>query len=269
MMGQVEFSNAGMGIQKFCAFRDLGEPGMLSAAGLVERNRLVMEHLPVVRALAVQIRRRLPAHVEVDDLIQAGTMGLLDAVNKCDPRKAGAFGTYARHRIRGAILDSLRRSDWASRSHRRNHRRMEEAVQELSTSLQRAPTEAEVAARLGMSLELWRSMLTDLRIQLISMSRSQDAEDSRPMDFADKAENQPESLYARSQLFAALEGAIKTLPEREQRILDLYYRQEIPMRAISQMFGVHQSRVSQILRAAVKKTAKALKLAGIRSSQAA
>jgi RNA polymerase sigma factor for flagellar operon FliA len=234
-----------------------------------KRNDLVVEHLPLVRAIAVHLRRKLPECVDLDDLIQAGTLGLLDAVNKFDSAKAGTFGTYAKHRIRGAILDSLRQSDWASRETRRNHRRVEEAMHELSVALQRAPTEAELAAKLGMSLERWRRMMVTLRTGFISTaSRSTDPENLTPMNFPDKAENQPESLYARNQLREMLASAMETLSERERTTLFLYYDNEISLNQISQTLGVHESRASQIHRGAVQKIAKVFQSAGIDSSRA-
>jgi RNA polymerase sigma factor for flagellar operon FliA len=232
------------------------------------QNGLVLEHLPLVRAIALNISRKLPEHVDLDDLIQAGTIGLLDATKKFDSRDKVAFGAYAKHRIRGAILDSLRQQDWASRDTRRRHRRVEEVTRELSAELQRAPMESEIAERMGMDLEDWRQMMIDLRIEFVSAaSNSRDPEESAPMEFPDKVENRPDTVCARNQLLELLQGAMQTLSVREREMLTLYYHNDVSMTEISEIFGVHQSRTSQIHKAAVQKIAKAFRLAGIHSSQ--
>ena len=234
----------------------------------IPQNDLVLEHLPLVRAIAVQVSRKLPEHVDVDDLIQAGTIGLLDAMKKFDSRDKVAFGAYAKHRIRGAILDSLREQDWASRDTRRRHRRVEEATRELSAELQRAPMESEIADRMGMDLDDWRQMMIDLRIEFVSAaSNSRDREESAPMEFPDKVENRPDTLCARNRMIEVLQGAMQTLSAREQEMLKLYYHNEVSMAEISGLFGVHQSRTSQIHKAAVQKIAKIFRSAGIHSSQ--
>jgi RNA polymerase sigma factor for flagellar operon FliA len=232
-----------------------------------EQNDLVVEHLPLVKAIAVHISRKLPERVDLDDLIQAGTIGLLDALKKFDARDKVAFGAYAKHRIRGAILDSLREQDWASRDTRRRHRRVQEATHELLVELKRTPTEPEIADRMGMDLTEWRRMMIDLRIEFVSPFNSRDPEGSSPMEFPDKAEDRPDTLCARNQLVEMLREAMSTLSEREQKMLTLYYHNEVSMTGISEMFGVHQSRTSQIHRAAVQKIAKVFRAAGIQSSQ--
>jgi RNA polymerase sigma factor FliA len=238
------------------------------SAPLDERNQLVVEHLPLVESIANQLRQKLPDHVDLDDLIQAGTVGLLDAVDKFDARKAVAFRAYAKHRIRGSILDCLRQSDWASRQGRRRRKCVEAVTHELSLQLQRAPTEAEIADKLGISLEHLRRKMVDLRIEFVSASpRYSDHEDVPQREFPDKRETQPESLCARKELRQALEKTIKTLPERERKMLGLYYNDEISMRRISQMFGIHESRTSQIFKSVLQRMATSLQAAGIHSSQ--
>jgi RNA polymerase sigma factor for flagellar operon FliA len=238
------------------------------SASLDERNQLVVEHLPMVESIAFQLRLKLPDHVDLDDLIQAGTVGLLDAVDKYDPQKAVAFRAYAKHRIKGAILDSLRQADWASRQGRRRRRSVEAVTHELLAELGRLPAEAEVADRLCMSLEDLRRMMIDLRIEFVSATqRSSDREDALQRDFPDKKEARPESLCARKELRQALERAINTLPDRERKMLGLYYNDEFSMKTISQMFGIHESRTSQIFKAVLQKMANNLQAAGIRSSQ--
>jgi RNA polymerase sigma factor FliA len=234
-----------------------------------ERNDLVLEHLALVKAIAVQIHRNLPEHVDLDDLVQAGTLGLLDAARKYDSQTAASFGAYAKHRIRGSILDSLREADWASRDVRRRQKQFETASNELSTELQRAPTEAEIAGKLGISVERWHRTMVDMRITFVSQSSVfANDEDSVPREFADSAESWPEKVFARKQLSEVLERAMGTLQERERTMLFLYYGEEYPMSQISQIFGVHESRTSQIHKAAVHKLGKILRSSGIHSSQA-
>ena len=240
----------------------------IGVQGQGDRNDLILQHLPLVKAIAVNIRRKLPEHVDLEDLIQAGTVGLLDAMKKYDPSNKVAFGAYAKHRIRGAILDSLRQQDWASREIRRRHRRVEDSIHDLSVELQRAPTESEIAAKMSMDLECWRQMMIDVRVEFISAaSNSRDPEQSAPMEFPDQIEKRPDALCARNQLLEALHGAIQALSERERTLLTLHYYDERSMVEISQIFGVHQSRTSQIHRVAVQKIAKVFHSAGIHSSQ--
>src|SRR5260370_4654512 len=126
-----------------------------SAARIARRDRIVLEHLPLVKAIAIRVHENLPVHVDLDDLVHAGVLGLFDAANKFNPDKQVAFSSYAKHRIKGAILDSLRQLDWASRDLRRRHKQVEAATRELSVSLQRRPTEGGVAAELGVGVERW------------------------------------------------------------------------------------------------------------------
>src|SRR3954449_13001467 len=130
---------------------------------LRERDQVVLDHLPLVKAIAVRVHENLPVHVDLDDLIHAGVLGLFDAATKYDPDKQVAFSSYAKHRIKGAILDSLRQSDWASRDLRRRHKQVEAVVRDLTALLGRAPTDAEIAGKLGVDAERWRQMQIDLR----------------------------------------------------------------------------------------------------------
>src|ERR1700719_440075 len=132
------------------------------SARIACRDRVVMEHLPLVKAIAVNMRGSLPAHVDLDDLVHAGILGLMAAASRYNPSKRVSFPGYAKHRIKGAILDSLRKLAWASRDMRRRHKQVEAATRDLAVSLQRNPTEAEVAEKLGMDVERWRTMMLDL-----------------------------------------------------------------------------------------------------------
>src|SRR5438552_7257716 len=130
-------------------------PQPTQATKIAKRDRIVLEHLPLVKAIAVRVHENLPVHVDLDDLVHAGVLGLFDAASKFNPEKQVAFSSYAKHRIKGAILDSLRQLDWASRDMRRRHKQVEAATRELAAALQRNPTEAEVAKKLGMDEERW------------------------------------------------------------------------------------------------------------------
>jgi RNA polymerase sigma factor for flagellar operon FliA len=240
------------------------------AAKLARRDRVVLEHLPLVKAIAVRVHENLPVHVDLDDLVHAGILGLFDAASKFNPDKQVAFSSYAKHRIKGAILDSLRQLDWASRDMRRRHKQVETATRELAATLQRNPTEDEVAQKLGMDPERWRNMMLDLRnVGLISAStRSNENEDLPALDFPSKPETQPDSICAREQLRSVLGIAIKTLPERYQKVVALYYTNEMTMKEIGNILGINESRVSQIHKAALEKMQVVLEANGISSPQA-
>ena len=244
--------------------------GTAQAARLARRDRVVLEHLPLVKAIAVRVHENLPVHVDLDDLVHAGILGLFDAANKYNPDKQVVFSSYAKHRIKGAILDSLRQLDWASRDMRRRHKQVEAATRDLSSTLQRAPTEAEVAAKLGMDVDRWRTMMLDLRnVGLVSAStRSNENEDLPAPDFPGKPEAQPDSICAREQLRGVLGDAMKTLPERYQKVVVLYYTNEMTMKEIGGVLGINESRVSQIHKSALEKMMVVLQANGIQSSQA-
>lgn len=234
------------------------------------RDQVVLEHLPLVKAIAVRVHENLPVHVDLDDLVHAGILGLFDAASKFNPEKQVVFSSYAKHRIKGAILDSLRQLDWASRDLRRRHKQVEAATRDLAATLQRNPTEDEVAQKLGIEVERWRQMMLDLRnVGLISAStRSNDSDDLPAPDFPSKPETQPDSICAREQLRGLLGVAMKTLPERYQRVVALYYQNEMTMKEIGGVLGINESRVSQIHKSALEKMATALEANGINSSMA-
>jgi RNA polymerase sigma factor FliA len=234
------------------------------------RDRVVLEHLPLVKAIAVRVHENLPVHVEVDDLVHAGVLGLFDAATKFNPEKQVAFSSYAKHRIKGAILDSLRQLDWASRDMRRRHKQVEAATRELAAVLQRNPTEAEVAKKLGMEVERMRTMMLDLRnVGLISAStRGSESEDLPAPDFPTKPDSHPDSICAKEQLRSVLGVAMKTLPERYQKVVMLYYTNEMTMKEIGNILGINESRVSQIHKSALEKMNVALEGAGITSAHA-
>jgi RNA polymerase sigma factor for flagellar operon FliA len=240
------------------------------AAKLARRDRVVLEHVPLVKAIAVRVHENLPVHVDLDDLVHAGILGLFDAASKFNPEKQVVFSSYAKHRIKGAILDSLRQLDWASRDMRRRHKQVEAATRDLAAELQRNPTEQEVAQKLGMDAERWRTMMIDLRnVGLISAStRGNEGDDLPAPDFPSKPETHPDSICAREQLRSVLGVAMKTLPERYQKVVMLYYTNEMTMKEIGGILGINESRVSQIHKSALEKMQVALESTGITSAQA-
>jgi RNA polymerase sigma factor FliA len=240
------------------------------AARIARRDRIVLEHLPLVKAIAVRVHENLPVHVDLDDLVHAGVLGLFDAASKFNPDKQVAFSSYATHRIKGAILDSLRQLDWASRDLRRRHKQVEAATRELSAALQRTPTEAEIAQKLGVDVERWRQMMVDLRsVGLISASsRTAEHDDLPAPDFPSKPETQPDNMCSREQMRSVLGVAMKTLPERYQKVVFLYYTNEMTMKEIGGILGINESRVSQIHKSALEKMQVVLQANGIDSVHA-
>ncbi len=241
-----------------------------SARTTSTRDKVILEHLPLVKAIAARVRENLPVHVDLDDLVHAGILGLFDAVNKFDPEKQVAFSSYAKHRIKGAILDSLRQLDWASRDLRRRHKQVEAATRDLTAELQRNPTDAEVAGKLGVDESRWRQMMVDLRnVGLISAStRGQDGDELPPPDFPCAPELQPDLMCARQQMRSALTDAMQALPDRYQKVVVLYYTNEMTMKEIGGVLGINESRVSQIHKSALEKMATVLESNGINSALA-
>jgi RNA polymerase sigma factor for flagellar operon FliA len=232
------------------------------------RDRIIVDHLPLARAIAVRVHENLPVHVDLDDLVHAGILGLFDAVDKYNPAKQVAFSSYAKHRIKGAILDSLRQLDWASRDMRRRQKQIEAATRDLAGVLKRNPTEAEVAEKLGVGAERWRQMMIEMRgVGLVSAStRTADQEDLPAPDFPAGPNTQPDQMCAQAQLRVHLQQAMRALPERYRKVVVLYYTNEMTMKEIGEVLGVNESRVSQIHKSALEKMAAALQSAGIHSS---
>jgi RNA polymerase sigma factor for flagellar operon FliA len=242
-------------------------------SNIANRDRIILEHLPLVKAIAVRLLGSLPSHADLDDLIHAGVLGLFDAATKFNSEKQVAFSSYAKHRIKGAILDSLRQLDWASRDLRRRHKQLEAATQKLTSELQRAPTEAELAAKLGVDIDRWRHMMLDLRNRGVisassrkASSRTADYEELPVPDFPSKPDTHPDNMCAQEQLRMVLGVAIQTLPERYQRVVRLYYTQEMTMKNIGGVLGINESRVSQIHKSALAKMQVVLQANGISSS---
>jgi len=218
------------------------------------REQVLLEHLPIVRYVARRIHERLPQHIEMEELISAGMVGLLDAFNKFDAAKNVQFRSYAQIRIRGAILDSLRTLDWSPRDLRRKGRAIEEAMHVLTSRLGRAPQENEVAAELGMQLQEYQHVLTDLKGLEIGSLHVERIEESGEEELAyvpNPTEDDPLFRCLQGEMQARLADAITALPERERLVLTLYYHEEMTMKEIGLTLDVVESRISQIHSSAV------------------
>ena len=233
------------------------------------RDQVVLDHLPLVKAIAIRVHENLPVHVDLDDLIHAGVLGLFDAVKKYDSAKNVAFHAYAKHRIKGAILDSLRQLDWASRDLRRRQKQMDAVTHELSIKLGRKPSESEVAEEMGIETARWRRMVLELRnVGLVSATPTPEHDSDRTQEFAERADLEPDRICAHRQLQTTLARAMRTLPERYQKVVVLYYTNDMTMKEIGDVLGVNESRVSQIHKTALRKMADVLGSEGIHSSEA-
>jgi RNA polymerase sigma factor for flagellar operon FliA len=219
----------------------------------VGRQGLVLENMAEVRYIARHIHERLPSHVSIDDLFQAGILGLIDAVNKFDLQKNVQFKSYARFRIRGAILDSLRQLDWGPRNLRRQGRRIEQTNRELTGELGHFPSESELASKLGLPIEDFQHLIGELRgLRLESLQICSDegtGEETLPVAF--RPEEDPFEMTFRWELRHLLGEALSELGEKEGDVLGLYYVEELTMKDIGRILGIGESRVSQIHAAAL------------------
>ena len=233
-----------------------------------ETEALVMRHAELVKRIAYHLAGRLPASVEVDDLIQAGMLGLLDASARYQDNRGAQFETFVSQRIRGAMLDELRAADWGSRGLRQSARGIEKAMQALGHKLGRAPTEGEIAKELKMDIEAYQSLLQEIQgCQLLYVedfskddadngfldSHSQDARKDR------RSSDDPLEQLLESGFRHQLVDAIAALPERDQLLLNLYYEEELNLREIGAILEVSQSRVCQLHSQAISRLRAKLK----------
>lgn len=233
------------------------------------RDRIVLEHLPLVKAIAIRVHESLPVHVDLDDLIHAGVMGLFDAATKYDGTKNVVFHAYAKHRIKGAILDSLRQLDWASRDLRKRQKKVDSVIRELSTRLGRTPNDGEVAEEMGVGMDRWRRMQMEMRtVGPVSATPPPDQEADRSKEFAAAPDCQPDHMCEHRELQSTLAHAIACLPKRYQKVVSLYYTNDMTMKEIGDVLGVNESRISQIHKTALLKMAVVLQSEGIHSAQA-
>jgi RNA polymerase sigma factor FliA len=233
----------------------------IESCSSIERDLLLMEHLPTVRYLARRIHERLPQHVELDDLVSAGVVGLIDAFSKFDHTKKVQFKSYAQFRIRGAILDSLRTLDWSPRELRRKGRAVEEAIRSVTQRMGRAPSEQEIAKEMEVTLGEYQLLLGDLKgleIGSLHMERSEDSGDEELVYIPGSPEDDPLFRCLKGEMKQRLTDAIDELPEKERMVLTLYYYEELTMKEIGLTLGVVESRVSQIHSSAVLRLRTAL-----------
>jgi RNA polymerase sigma factor for flagellar operon FliA len=234
---------------------------MYTVKGKANKDYLLTEHMPLVKKLAHHMKAKLPPSVEVDDLIQAGMMGLLDAINRYEDNHGAQFETYAVLRIRGAMLDELRSSDWMPRSTRQSMRKVEEALSTLQQRLGRPPSESEVAKLLKVSLEEYQEMLFESgghQLVYYEDFHEDDGSDS----FLDRYavdDSDPLRSLLETDFRQAVIDAIDALPPREKLLMGLYYEEELNLKEIGAVMGVSESRVSQLHTQAVARLRAALR----------
>ncbi len=240
---------------------------MYNAAGQINKDQLVQRFAPLVKRIAYHLMARLPSSVQVDDLVQNGMMGLLDAINRFEAGMGAQFETYAAQRVRGAMLDGLRENDWLPRSLRRDFRRIEVAIAQLEQEFGRSPSEKELADALAMSLGEYQKMLQEARgYQLISFEDmvEEGDEDFLERHFTDDS-GEPSKILEDQGLHQSLVKGIESLPEREKLMMALYYEQDLNLREIGEVMGVTESRVCQLHTQAVARLrAKIFVSAGLR-----
>ncbi|MGI0115289.1 RNA polymerase sigma factor FliA [Zooshikella sp. RANM57] len=222
--------------------------GLYSQVSGQQGQQLVQRYAGLVKRIALHTAARLPASVQLDDLIQAGMIGLLEAARKYDASKGATFETYATIRIRGSIVDEIRKGDWVPRSVHRNSRRIADAIQQIEAKHGRDAKDHEIAEVLSLSIDDYYAMLSDLSgSRLFSFEELMDAGDAPQESIASEhTSDKPPDELQQKKLRQDLARAIQTLPEREQLVLALYYDEELNLKEIGQVLGVSESRVSQI-----------------------
>lgn len=221
---------------------------MYGAEGRSDRTGMIETYAPLVKRLAYHLMAKLPASVQVDDVIQNGMLGLIDAINRFEDGLGAQFETYAVQRVRGAMLDGLRDNDWLPRSARRDMRRIESAIHVLEQRHGRAPNEIELAEALDMPLADYQRMLHDARGH--QLMHFEDFADEEGDDYLERhfgsRDADPLTLIEDADMRASLVRAIEDLPEREKLIMALYYDEELNLREIGEILGVSESRVCQL-----------------------
>ena len=226
---------------------------MYTPKGQLDRDALLRQHAPLVRRIAHHMIVKLPPNVELDDLIQVGMIGLADALSRFEAQQGVQFETFASQRIRGAMLDELRDSDWMSRSSRKSQKDIEHALHRAEQRLGRSPLESEIAAEMGISLDEYQSLLAKVRgtqlVYLEDMARGSEEGSEGFLErhcAPDDKQVDPMALLRDQRLRAALVQAIEALPEREQYIMSMYYEHDMNLKEIAAVLGVTESRVCQL-----------------------
>lgn len=220
---------------------------MYTAQGQMSRDELIHRHASLVKKLAYHLLGRLPASVMVDDLIQAGMIGLLDAAGQYDHSQGASFETYASIRIRGAMLDELRRTDWAPKSVHRKSRDLTEAMHKVEAKVGREANDREIAAAMGISLDEYHHILQDTASCRMMSYDDLTGEDNGGFDRFASESDDPLQTLEKEEFRDHLIVAIGKLPEREQLIMSLYYEQELNLKEIGAVLEVSESRISQLL----------------------
>ncbi len=213
------------------------------------REKLILEHLPQVKLIARRIHERLPVSVSLDDLISAGVVGLIAAIDRYDASHDVKLKTYAEYKIRGAILDSLRGLDWAPRQQRKRAKLIEAAIAVLEQEHHRMPTEEEIAVQLHLSVSEYQDWLSEVRgLTLGSLENAGTEEDGCDLlrYLADSDEQWPSQIVERAELERLLAEAIERMPQLERTVLSLYYYEEMTLREIAKIVDLHESRISQL-----------------------
>jgi RNA polymerase sigma factor for flagellar operon FliA len=223
---------------------------MYTANGQLDRNAMIRQYQPLVRRLAHHMMAKLPANVQVDDLIQVGLIGLSEALTRYEAAQGVQFETFATQRIRGAMLDELRGNDWMSRGSRKSQKEIEQALRRLEHKLGRTPLESEIAADLGLSLVDYQTLLGKVRgtqlVYLEDMARGNEDDDSFLDWHVGDSEADPMNMLRDQRLRQSLVAAIKNLPEREQFIMSMYYEQDMNLKEIAAVLDVTESRICQL-----------------------
>ncbi|PRY64563.1 RNA polymerase sigma-28 (SigD/FliA/WhiG) subunit [Vreelandella songnenensis] len=233
---------------------------MYTAQGRIQQRELLTQYMPLVRRHALTLQVRLPASIELDDLIQAGTVGLLEALSRFDATQGASFATFASQRIRGAMLDELRTRDWLPRSVRRAARAVDDTIRRLEQQLGRPPEEGEIARDLDMPLNEYQQLLNDTNSGQLLPFEELVADGSEPASF--DAGNLPFDQLLGDQQRETLVAAIDALPEREKLLMALYYQEELNLKEVGAVLGVTESRVSQLHSQAISRLRARLNDAG-------
>jgi RNA polymerase sigma factor for flagellar operon FliA len=229
----------------------------LYEASDTRQEHLVLSHMPMVKRVAIHLKARIPPFMDLDELIQVGMLGLIEAARSYDPTLGHAFENYALRRVRGAMLDEVRRLSYLPRSAVSFNRSESEAQHQLAAELGRQPTQSEIAEFMGLSLDaLHHERGQAHRSETHSI---EDMEDE-VMALADDASQQPQALVEHAEFMEAVTEAIEGLPDREKLIMSLYYVEELNLKEIGEILGVSESRVSQLLSATVKKLRSTLRV---------
>jgi RNA polymerase sigma factor for flagellar operon FliA len=216
------------------------------------RDQVIREYAPMIKYVASRIALRLPRHIELDDLISVGVLGLMDAIEKYDPTRGAKFKTYAEFRVRGAILDELRSLDWVPRSVRQKASNLDSVVQKIQARLGRPPEDEEIAQELGVSMDEFYETLQEsqsspiLSLEDLGISKETGEQKSLLDCLAGKSDSDPQTHLRLNELKEIIAKAIDTLPEKERLMVSLYYYEELTMKEIGEVLGITESRVSQI-----------------------